>query len=396
MSCRSAMFKKLLSPVRLAITLSFAVAVLLWPCIALGQSYQTYFNDPHDPAREYVIEDAFLDLIDNATSTIDLTIYNINQQNIINKLVDWHNGSSQVARLVTNLKPDDSNYNTYIQQLIDDGISVTYDPSSTLSYNKFAVFDSTTVWTGSWNHTGSASYYQWNNAISIQNADLVSGYETEFNQMFAGTFHGSKSQVEGYFALGGGSANDFYRMSPQNSGTTTQQHIVNEIDATVSGGKIFFAIYSFTDDAVSQALQDAHDRGVTIRGIFDKGKSDEAGGEYQDLLDYGIDVFFLADDAGNPFNPYIHHKYMVINPSGTDAVTITGSANWSNVALVSASGNDENTLIIHNSGLASLYYSNWGHMDGGGAIPEPSTIILLVFGSSAAVVLRFRWMSRHH
>ena len=62
-------------------------------------------------------------------------------------------------------------------------------------------------------------------------------------------------------------------------------HWINQ--ANVS---IHVLIYSFTSDPICVALINAHNRGVEVEVVFDEGRADESGGEYQNLKDAGIDV----------------------------------------------------------------------------------------------------------
>ncbi len=328
------------------------------PIPAFSQAFHTYFNNPDDQNHEYDIQDAFLDEIGSATSTVDLTIYNINSGTISDALLDWHDGSTKTLRMASDVQPGETNHTTYIAPLVNDGAAIEYDtPESYSMHDKFAVIGGSRVWTGSWNLTAEASTSQWNNAIVIDDYWLRQAYESEFSQMlgvpgtlYDGSFHQNKSQVAGTFALGGGTADDLYRMSPQNdTGDTTEDLIVAEIDATIPGDTIHFAIFTFTSEAISEALRNAAASGVTVRGIFDKAQADGGASTdvYDDLQEAGCDVFWLSTDPGQTGSPYIHHKYMVINPLGTDPVVVTGSANFTAAAMVNKTGgNDENTLIL--------------------------------------------------
>ena len=64
-----------------------------------------------------------------------------------------------------------------------------------------------------------------------------------------------------------------------------------------------------------------------------------------------------------------HHKYMIADPfcPQSDPVVFTGSHNWSTSAQVR---NDENTLIIHDSTLANIYYQEFAqrYSEEGGTI----------------------------
>jgi len=340
----------------------------LLPIPLFSQSYSAYFNNPHDQEHRFDIQSAFIGEISNATSTVDLTIYNINSGDIRDALIDWNNNTTHNARIVTDIQVDETNYATCVVELSNDGIEIEHDtPASYSMHDKFAIFDSSKVWTGSWNHTVESSIYQWNNAILIDDYWLGLAFETEFNQMlgetgvlYDGSFHQYKSQVAGSFALGGGTADDRYRMSPQNDeNDTTEDMIVAEIEATEAGDSIYFAVYVFTDSAISLALQEAAGHGVTVRGIFDKAQANggASSGVYQDLQEEGCDVFWLPADPGQAASPYVHHKYMVLNPLGADPVVITGSANFTAVALaVRTGGNDENTLMLRDEDVALDYF----------------------------------------
>ena len=52
----------------------------------------------------------------------------------------------------------------------------------------------------------------------------------------------------------------------------------------------------------------------------------------------------------------VHHKFMVIDPDGSDPTVITGSANWSNAGFTK---NDENLLIIRDGVVAQRYATEW-------------------------------------
>jgi len=54
----------------------------------------------------------------------------------------------------------------------------------------------------------------------------------------------------------------------------------------------------------------------------------------------------------------MHHKYMVVDQAHADSdpLVLTGSHNWSSSAHLR---NDENTLIIHDQGVANAYYQEF-------------------------------------
>ena len=65
----------------------------------------------------------------------------------------------------------------------------------------------------------------------------------------------------------------------------------------------------------------------------------------------------------NKHVPYIHTKYMLIDPFGSDPIVITGSANFSDA---STRDNDENMLVIRgDKSVADIYVTEyfrlWNH-----------------------------------
>jgi phosphatidylserine/phosphatidylglycerophosphate/cardiolipin synthase-like enzyme len=120
--------------------------------------------------------------------------------------------------------------------------------------------------------------------------------------------------------------------------------VISEVNA--ADQSIYFAIYSFTDDGLRDAIIARKQAGVTIQGIFDRLL---AGNQYSDdeaLCAAGIPI--KIEDFGG----LLHDKFMVIDPGGTDPLVVTGSMNWS---ASGANANDENTLIIHDAETAAAY-----------------------------------------
>ena len=75
------------------------------------------------------------------------------------------------------------------------------------------------------------------------------------------------------------------------------------------------------------------------------------GGEYQNLLENGIDVRL----DGNPKS--MHHKVIIIDGE----IVVTGSYNFSKSAKTK---NDENTLILHSPEIAELYIEEFERVSG--------------------------------
>lgn len=103
--------------------------------------------------------------------------------------------------------------------------------------------------------------------------------------------------------------------------------------------------YSFTLDAVKQALVKAHDRNVNVQVILDRTQEHKIGAYF---AAYGIPVWI-------DYRPAIaHNKVMIIDGQ----TVITGSFNFTNAAQ---ERNAENVLVVHDRFLASQYQGNWKH-----------------------------------
>lgn len=134
--------------------------------------------------------------------------------------------------------------------------------------------------------------------------------------------------------------------SPQPYGGSHNARVSELIDAAQIS--IDVAMYSFSDNAIYNALEDAVARGVTVRFIFETAADDrkKSGAELESsrsarLERMGIDVRWV--------NKIMHHKMAIIDGPRADlgavdtATLITGSGNWSHGA---ATRYDENTLFL--------------------------------------------------
>ena len=101
-------------------------------------------------------------------------------------------------------------------------------------------------------------------------------------------------------------------------------------------------IYSFTLDSIGDALVEAHQRGVEVQVVFEKGRTTEKSSEYQKLKEAGI-------TARNDTNSRLmHDKILVVD----GIVVLTGSFNWSNNA---ENYNNENLIVIESTYIAGIY-----------------------------------------
>lgn len=98
--------------------------------------------------------------------------------------------------------------------------------------------------------------------------------------------------------------------------------------------QIDICVFTITDDRVTRAIQDAHQRRVQIRIISDNDKSFDLGSDIEQLSQAGIPVRI------DKTNHHMHHKFALFDSK----YVMTGSYNWTR----SASKNNSENLIITN------------------------------------------------
>jgi phosphatidylserine/phosphatidylglycerophosphate/cardiolipin synthase-like enzyme len=239
------------------------------------------------------------------------------------------------VRMVTDAETPGNTKNAPIQaafkKLRDASIPIVTDSPrrSALMHNKFTVVDGEWVQTGSWNYTDGDTYRLNNNQAIFHSRDLADNYTAEFEKMFTQKkFGASKPKgvphpsleidgmpIENYFAAEDGVAARLVERLMQ------AQH------------KIHFLAFSFTHDAMGQAMLARKQAGLEVQGVFETTGSNTQFSEYPKMKQAGLEVY----QDGNPY--VMHHKVILLD----DHITIFGSFNFSNNA---DQDNDENLLIV--------------------------------------------------
>jgi phosphatidylserine/phosphatidylglycerophosphate/cardiolipin synthase-like enzyme len=299
---------------------------------------QVYFSDPDAPESAHVRggpDEPLAAAIEGARLSVDLAIYDLNLYDIRDTLIAAHRRGVQV-RIVAE---GDNFANEEFQQLAAAGIPIVVDKSSDYMHDKFVIIDRYQVWTGSMNYTVGDAYGSRNNLIAVTSTRLAENYETEFNEMFLRRSFGPISPADTPYPeleINAHLVETYF--SPEDD---TIDHLL----ALVSGAQktVYFLAFSFTSDELADAIMAAQERGVEVRGVLDAGQAaSNQGGEYARLRAAGVDVR-MDGEGGN-----MHNKVLIIDGE----IVVTGSYNFSANAEDS---NDENTLIIHDQGLANLF-----------------------------------------
>ena len=294
--------------------------------------------------------------IDRAQHTLDIAVYNTTLNSVVNAVNAAHDRGVQV-RWITEASTGNSALNNLVA-----GIPLLQRTNSTGSgmHNKFIIVDAdhgpdAFVLTGSANFTNQSFFQDANNLVVVRDMALARAYRMEFEEMWGGSgalpvpansrFGDQKlDNTPHWFNIGGSLVQLWF--SPSDGTTARSGQALRGAEQ-----RIEFALFVLTSGALTDALIERHlQPGITVRGILEE--EDLNLGPYQGLLNAGVDV----RPDGAPF--YLHHKYAIVDRhvAGGDPKVITGSHNWS---FNAENRNDENTLIIHDAGVADQFYQEW-------------------------------------
>lgn len=321
-----------------------------------GDWIRVYFTSPRYPdegGRRGGLDEDLVSAIEQAESSVDLAVYDLNLQSVTDALIAAHRDGVRVRAVVESDNVDEG----AVARLERADVPVVRDGrNSGLMHNKFAVIDEQWVWTGSWNLTENGTYRNNNSAVLIASPALAENYTAEFEEMVRGRFgptspvntphphvvitvqiegtdepYEREVELENYFA-------------PEDK---VAAEIIDEISAAES--RIRFMAFTFTSDDIADAMLERAEAGVVVQGVVESRNADRSYSEYKRLRTAVHDV--LPD--GNPY--IMHHKVIVID----DETVIVGSYNFTASA---DERNDENVLIIHDPEVAALFVSEFGRV----------------------------------
>ncbi|WP_392560196.1 phospholipase D-like domain-containing protein [Orbus mooreae] len=101
-------------------------------------------------------------------------------------------------------------------------------------------------------------------------------------------------------------------------------------------------VFTIADDEITEAIIDAHERGIRIRIITDDEKALDVGSDIDYLRSKGIAVH--TDHSSS----HMHHKFAIFD----NQYLLNGSFNWTRSA---SRHNQENIIISNNKALISAY-----------------------------------------
>jgi len=298
--------------------------------------FKVYFTDPlaglpqmtNFAAQQGNISTGIVSLINAANSTIDAALYHLTWQPVIDAL---NAANSRGVQIRVAYHGD----NSAEFSALDAGIATTAVTTSYTMHNKFFIVDGNYVFTGSWNPTETGTLYNANDGLRVESSTVASIYTAEFEQLFANTYANSKVDNNAEMATVGETQVEIY-FSPVDDGLT---RLISLIDGSQT--TIHLSLFYLTEDSIYNALVNALNRGVVVKLVADYRGWHNAYSEADELIALGAGVV----DA----NPGVyHHKFGVFDGQ----IVWVGSTNWSNSGFNS---NDENSMVIHDAGIAQHY-----------------------------------------
>ena len=201
-----------------------------------------------------------------------------------------------------------------------------------MMHNNYCILDDKIVITGSTIFNQNTIEYALHDFVIVNNEELAKEYNSDFwrlynNQSTERNFEekefievNNETQVVSYFC-------------PQED---CEGAIVKLLEN--SKKSIGFAVYSFTNERIIQAIKDAQTRGVKIEGVIEK----------QGITPGSIIYEDISNVIEDKFNRRVHTKIFVID----DEISISGAMN---PTYKGAHVNDENIIIISNKKVNEVY-----------------------------------------
>ena len=313
------------------------------------------------------IDDTLIAYINRATESIDITIYNFNLQNIsnISAALNTAYANGVDIRVIhdgdaNNLGVNSLNSNINV---VASPVSYTYPSDTGIMHNKFVVIDVNStnpnvpiVWTGATNWTAGQINTDPNNVIIIQDKSLAITYTIEFEEMW-GSSTLIPSQANGKFGylktdntphefIIGGKRIECY-FSPSDAVNSKILNAINSANSDLIANTMLI-----TRSDLAYAIKDKYNASVNTQVIVNS-----EGGCTPTVVN------ILKPVLGQNFKEFgeagiLHHKTLIVDHSNTssDPLVLTGCHNWSSSA---DARNDENTLIVHDSTIANIYYQEF-------------------------------------
>lgn len=274
--------------------------------------------------------------INNSKTSIDMALYGWdNVPEVYNAL---KHAKSRGVKIRIAYDTSSTNYYKDTEKIVRIADESATESPKILMHNKFIIYDSKSVITGSMNFSKTGlSGFNSNCIFYINSAEIAKIYQEEFNQMISGKFHTAKSSIN-HRTIMLGTTKVTPLFSPKDKIVTS--NIIPMIDN--ARHYIYIPAFLITHEDLTSALVRAKHRNVDVKIIVDATNTTGKRNKVKTLRAAGIPVK-VENYAGK-----LHSKSMIID----DKYIIAGSMNFSKSG---ENKNDENVLIIEDTRLAKYY-----------------------------------------
>ena len=324
---------------------------------------------------DQTIDDTLIAYINRAKYSIDIAIYNLNNDGISNISTALNNAYDKGLKIRVVY---DRNTNNYGINELHNNIGKIASPESVypvygIMHNKFIIIDANSsnpndplIWTGSTNLTKNQINTDANNVIIVQDQSLAITYQMEFEEMFGSDGLSpdpekskfgpdKKDQTPHFFNIGGHKLECYF--SPSDKANARILETINNANSRLNISTMLITRTDIGNLIVEKTS------GGTISKIVVNSQNQSGMEEVVNILTDALNGDFKESvETG-----ILHHKYMITDHPGTesDPVVLTGSHNWSSAADLR---NDENTIIIHDDTIANIYYQEFVERFAGGKV----------------------------
>lgn len=301
----------------------------------VGEWYQIYFtrpgNDSHWPEEELIAA------VEGARERVWVASFDFDLEALAAAMVEAQARGVDV-RLVVDA---DNEGLPAVQQLAEGEVPIQPDTREAFMHNKFMVVDESQSWAGSMNLTINDVSRNNNNFVFFRSKEMTENFAQEFNEMWNGEFGPTSTADTPHPHLAFGDSKVDVYFSPEDEPRLALLDVINGADS-----EIRFMAFSFTDEAVAEALIAAERRGVEVQGVFETFQAGNAYSQDDRLRNLDFDV--RLDGNGG----VMHHKVMIIDGQ----TVVTGSYNFT---LNASRSNDETLMVLEDSTIAAAFLEEW-------------------------------------
>ncbi len=281
------------------------------------------------------VEQQVVDMIGEATTSIDLCLFEFALPRVAHALVAAHQRGVKV-RMVYDDREEEQPAVHIIEAA---GIATRSDARSALMHNKFIVIDGERVWTGSTNVAPGGIYVADNHAFTFESEGLAAIYTREFEEMFTDNAFGPTSpkntdhtpvEIDRYTSVE-------VWFAPEDGAMDRLVEVVKTAKRSIK-----FMAFAYTSEALYNAMLERMQDGVEVTGVFESRHAGWKDIKTGPLHAAGATVRFDR----NPDT--LHHKVLIIDGE----TVISGSFNFTDSADRS---NDENMFIVRSRSVARAF-----------------------------------------